>query len=137
MTSAYHFINISQNIFNMWMKLIVPKTRHPGLQFEYKNETISIRIESDMIFRSWFYMLLQQLRENCTLIAPHSHQSSHLMHQISSKVKMRSRFIILCQPLLNGLPFVFSPPLLYKPPLSFILRHRKAPSLLLSWGLVK
>ena len=43
--------------------------------------------------------------------------------------------MILCQPPLNGLPFIFSPPLLYKPLLSFIPRaHKKNPlsSLLLS-----
>ena len=98
------------------MRLIFPETRHPGLQFEHKNEAIPIRIESDMIFRSWLYMLLQQLWKNRNLLAPHSHQSFHLMHQISPKAKMRSRFMILCQPSLNGLPFIFSPPLLYKPP---------------------
>ena len=49
-------------------------------------------------------------------LAPHSHQSFHLMHQISPKAKMRSRFMILFQPSLNGLSFIFSPPLLYKPP---------------------
>ena len=116
MTSAHHFINISQNILNLWMRLIFPETRHPGLQSEHKNEAIPIRIESDMIFRSWLYMLLQQLRENRTLLAPHSHQSFHIMYQIFPKAKMRSRFMILCQPSLNGLPFKFSPPLLYKPP---------------------
>ena len=73
-------------------------------------------------------MLLQQLRENRTLLAPHSHQSFHLMHQISPKAKMRSRFMILCQPSLNGLSFIFSPPLLYKSPLSFIPRHKNPPS---------
>ena len=125
MTSAYHFINISQNILNLWMRLIFPETRHPGLQFEYKNEAIPIGIESDMIFWSWLYMLLQQLRENRTLLAPHSHQYSHLMHQISPKAKMRSRFIILCQLSLNGLPFIFPPPLLYILPLSFIPRQKK------------
>ena len=98
------------------MRLIFPETRHPGFQFEHKNETIPIRIESDMIFRNWLYRLLQQLWENRTSLALHSYQSPHLMHQISQKVKMRSRFIILCQPSLNGLPFIFSPPLLYKPP---------------------
>ena len=72
-------------------------------------------------------MLLQQLRENRTLLAPHSHQSFHLMHQILPKAKMRSRFMILCQPSLNGLPFIFSPPLLYKPSLSFIPKHTKTP----------
>ena len=117
MISAHHFINISQNILNLWMRLIFPETRHPGLQFEHKNEAIPIRIESNMIFRSWLYMLLQQLQENRTLLAPYSHQSSHLMHQISPKAKMKSRFMILCQPSLNGILFIFSPPLLYKPPL--------------------
>ena len=106
------------------MRLIFPETRHPGLQFEHKNETILIRIETDMIFRSQLYKLLQQLRENRTWLAPYSHQSFHLMHQISPKAKMRTRFIILCQPSLNGLPFIFSPPLLYKPPISFIPRHK-------------
>ena len=33
--------------------------------------------------------------------------------------------MILCQPLLNGLPIIFPPPLLYKPPLSFILEYTK------------
>ena len=125
MTSAHNFINISYNILNLWMRLIFPETRHPGLQFEHKNEAIPIRIESDMIFRSWLYMLLQQLRENRTLLAPHSHQSFHLMHQISLKAKMRSRFMILCQPSLNGFSFIFPPPLLYIPPLSFILEDTK------------
>ena len=145
MTSAHHFIDISQNILNLWMRLIFSKTRHLGLQFEHKNEAIHIRIESNMIFRSWLYMLLQQLRENRTLLAPHSHQSSHLMPQIFPKAKMRSRFMILCQPSLNDLPFIFSPPLLYIPPLSFIpgqknpfssplLNSRNLSSLVISWS---
>ena len=71
-------------------------------------------------------MLLQQLRENRTLLAPHSYQSSHLMHQISPKAKMRSRFMILCQPSLNGLPFIFFPLLLYIPP-SFIPGQHRNP----------
>ena len=134
MTSAHHFIDISQNILNLWMRLIFPEPRHPGLQFEYKNETILIRIEADMIFQSWLYRLLQQLRENRTLLTLHSHQSPHLMHQISSKAKMRSRFMILCQLSLNDLPFIFPLPLIYKLPLSFIPRHTKnsLSSLLLS-----
>ena len=97
-------INISQNILNLWMRLIFPETRHLRLQFEHKNEAIPILIESDII---------------------------------SPKGKMRSRFMILYQPSLNGIPFIFSPPLLYKPPLSFIQKHTKTPSLLLSWVLVK
>ena len=60
-------------------------------------------------------MLLQQLQENRTLLAPHSHQYFHLMHKISPKAKIRSRFMILCQPSLNDLPFIFPPPLLYIP----------------------
>ena len=77
-----------------------------------------------MIFRSWLYMLLLQLWENRTLIAPYSHQSSHLMHQISPNAKMRSRFMILCQPSLNGLPFILSPPLLYKAPILHSKAHK-------------
>ena len=78
------------------MTLIFPETRYPGLQFEHNNETIPIRIELDMIFQSWLYRLLQQLRENLTLLTPHSHQSPHLMHQIFPNAKMRSRFMIFC-----------------------------------------
>ena len=138
MTSAHYFINISQNILNLWMRLFFPETRHPGLQFEHKNEAIPIRIESDMIFRSWLYRLLQELRENRTLLAPHSHQSFHLMHRISPKAKMRFRLMIFCQPSLNGILFIFSPPLLYKPPhLLHSKAHKKPISLLFSWVLVK
>ena len=107
------------------MRLIFLETRHLGLQFEYKNEAISIRIELDMIFQSWLYMLLQQLRENRTLLAPHSHKSFHFIHKIFPKAKMRSRFMILCQPSLNDLPFIFSSPLLYKPTISFIPKDTK------------
>ena len=128
MTSVHHFINISQNILNLWMKLIFLETRHPGLQFEHKNEAIPITIELDIIFWNWLYMLLQQLRKNQTLFAPHSHQSSHLIHQISPKAKMRSRFMILWQPSLNGLPFIFPPPLLYIPP-SHSFRDTQKPHL--------
>ena len=137
MTFAHHFIDISQNILNLWIRLIFSETKHSGFQFEHKNEIISIRIEVDIIFRSWLYRLLQQLRENRTLLALHSYQSPHLMHQISPKAKMRSRFMILCQPSLNCLPFIFPPPLLYKPLLSFIPRHTKKHSLPLYWVLVK
>ena len=85
-----------------------------------------------MIFRSQLYRLLQQLRENRTRLAPHSHQSFHLMNQISPNAKMRSRFMILCQPSLNSISFIFSLPLLYKPPLSFIPKHRQKPPLFFS-----
>ena len=94
-----------------------------------------------MIFQNWLYRLLQQLRENRTLFAPHSHQSPHLMHQISPKARMRSWFMILCQPSLNGLPFIFPSPLLYKPLISFISKDTKNlllfSSLLLSSSEVK
>ena len=80
-----------------------------------------------MIFLNQLYKLLQQLRENRTWLAPHSHQSFHLMHQISPKAKMSTRSMILFQPSLHGIPFIFSPPLLYKPPISFIPRHIKTP----------
>ena len=81
-----------------------------------------------MIFQNWLYRLLQQLQKNRILLAPHFYQSPHLMHQISSNAKMRSMFMILCQPSLNGLPFIFSPPLLYKPP-SPSFQNTKKPSL--------
>ena len=125
MTSAHHFIDISQNILNLWIRLIFLEIRHLGLQFEYKNEIIPIRNVSDMIIQSWLYRLLQQLGENRTWLAPHSHQSFHLMHQISPTAKIRSRFMILCQPSLNGLPFIFPPPLLYKLSPSFIPKDTK------------
>ena len=64
--------------------------------------------------------------------APHSHQSSHLMHQISPKAKMKSRFMILCQPSLNGLLFIFSPPLLYKLLFPSFQDKRKKKKILLS-----
>ena len=121
MTFSHHFINISQNILNLWMKLIFPKTRYPGLQFEYKNETILIRIESDMIIRNWLYRLLQQLWENqiltCSSFPPIFPLNAP---NFPLKAKMRSTFMIFCQPSLNGLPFIFPPPLLYKLSLSFI-----------------
>ena len=126
MTSAHHFIDISQNILNLWMRLIFLETRHLRLQFEHKNETILIRIESDMIFWNWLCRLLQQLRENRTLFTPHSHQLPHSMYQIFSNAKIRSRSLILCQPLLNGVPFIFLLSLLYKPPsLSFQKAKKK------------
>ena len=125
MTSSHHFIDISHNILNLWMRLIFLETRHLGLQFQNKNESISIRIESNIIFWSWLYRLLQQIRENWTFLTPHSHQSLHLMHQISPKDKMRYRFMILYRPSLNDIPFIFPPPLLYIPSLSFISRHKK------------
>ena len=68
-------------------------------------------------------------------LGPHSYQSFHLMHQIFPKAKMRSRFMILCQPPLNGITFIFPPPLIYKPSPSFIPKDIKTPSLLLSWVL--
>ena len=73
-------------------------------------------------------MLLQQLRENRIFLAPHSHKSFHLMHQIFPNAKMRSRFMIPCQLSLNGFPFIFPPPLLYKP-LSPSFQDKKNPPL--------
>ena len=127
MTSAHYFIDISQNILNLWMMLIFPETRYMRLQFKYNNKTIPIIIKSNMIFRNWLYRLLQRYGKTKFWLTPHSHQSFYLMHQISLKAKMRSRFMILCQPSLNGLPFVFPQQLLYKPSLSFIPRHKKTP----------
>ena len=141
MTSAHHFIDISQNILNMWMRLIFPETRHPGLQFEHKNETILIRIELDMIFWSWLYRQIQQLWKNWILTC-----SSLPPIFTFDALEMRSRFMILCQPSLNSLPFIFSSPLLYNPPSpsfqstdktplsSPLLSSRKFSSLVISWS---
>ena len=52
MTSTHHFIDMSQNILNLLVRLTSQEIRHLGLQFEYKNEAILIRIEKYMIFRS-------------------------------------------------------------------------------------
>ena len=67
-------------------------------------------------------------------LTPHSYQSFHLMHQIFPKAKMRSRFMIPCQLSLNGFPFIFPPPLLYKPLSPSFQSTQKIPlsSLLLS-----
>ena len=134
MTSTHHFIDISQNILNLWMRLIFSETKHSELQFKHKNETIPIRIESNMIIQSWLNRLLLHLRENWILACSSIPPIFHLMHRISSKAKMRSRFMILCQPLLNGLSFIFPPPLLYKHLFSFIPKHTKNP---FSWVLMK
>ena len=51
------------------------------------------------------------------LLAHHSHQPLNLMHLLSLNIEIGSRFMILFDPLstqLNALPFIFSPPLLYK-----------------------
>ena len=129
MTSAHHFIDIFHNILNLWMRLIFSETRHPRLHFEHKNKTIPIRLESDMIIRNWLYMLLQKLRKNRILACSSLPPIFHLMHQIFPKTKMRSRFMILCQPSLNSLSFIFPPPLQYKPSPSFIPKETKKFSL--------
>ena len=65
-TFTHHFIDISQNIlylrvrliwietrhlgFQFDVRLIWIETRHLGFQFDHKNEAIPIRIEKDMIF---------------------------------------------------------------------------------------
>ena len=86
------------------------------------------------LFKVGFTGYYNNYRKTKFWLVPHSHQSLHLMHQIFPKAKMRSRFIILYQPSLNDLLFIFSPPLLYKSSLSFISVHTKnlISSLLLS-----
>ena len=127
MTSAHHFIDISQNILNIWMRLFFPETRHLGF-----NLSTRMRQFRSELWQIWFFKIscigyYSSYGKTEFWLAPHSHKYFHLMHQISPKTKMRSRFMILCQPSLNDLPFIFSPPLLYKPPISFIQRHTKPP----------
>ena len=66
--------NLWEARLNLWMRLILSETRYPRLQFEHKNKTIPIRVESNMIIQSWFYRLLQQIRENriltCSSLPP-------------------------------------------------------------------
>ena len=69
-----------------------------------------------MIIRNWLYRLIQMLQEN-RILACCSLPPIFLFNVPDfPKTKMRSRFMILCQPSLNDLPLIFSPPLLYKPP---------------------
>ena len=125
MTSAHHFVDISQTILNLWMRLIFPETRHSGF-----NLSITMRQFQSELSQIWFFEVGSTGCYNSYgkiefWLTPHSYQSPHLMYQISPKAKIRSRFMILCQPSLNGLPFIFPLPLLYKLPLSFIPRHDK------------
>ena len=106
------------------------------------NLSIRMRQFQSELSQIWFFEIgSTSCYSNCGKIefwlAPHFHQSFHLMNQIFPNAKMRSRFMILCQPSLNGLLFIFPQPLLYKPPISFIPRHTKTPSLSSFWVLVK
>ena len=126
MTSAHHFIDISQNILNLWMRLFFQKLDIRGF-----NLSIRMRQFRSELRQIWFFKIgsigyYSSYRKTEFWLAPHSYQSFHLMHQISPKAKMRSRFMILCQPSLNVLPFIFPPSL-----------HKKSPSLLFSSVLVK
>ena len=138
MTSAHHFVDIPQNIFNLWMRLIFLETRHPEFQIELKNETIPIRIKEDMIFLNFALQAITvvtgKLNFACFSLPPISKFNAPNF----PKAKIRSRFMILCQPSLKDILLIFSPLLLYKPPsLSSIPKHTKTPSLFLSWVLVK
>ena len=138
MTSAHNFIDISQNILNLWIRLIFPETRHLRLQFcaQERDNSNQNWVRYDFSKLALQVITAAMVKPNFDLLFT-PHQSLHLMHQIFPKAKMRSKFMILCQPSLNGLPFKFSSPLLYKPPLLLHSRTQKTPSLLLSWVLVK
>ena len=114
MTFAHLFIDISQNILNLWMRLIFPKTRHLGFQFEHKNETISIRIDEDMIFLNLalqpIIVVMGKPNFACSSLPPISKFNAP---NFPKGYKMRSRFMIHCQPSLNDILFIFSPPLLH------------------------
>ena len=49
-TFTHHFVNITQNILYLSVRLIWTETRHLGFQFKHKNEAIPIKIENNMIF---------------------------------------------------------------------------------------
>ena len=138
MTSAHNFIDISQNILNLWIRLIFPETRHLRLQFcaQERDNSNQNWVRYDFSKLALQVITAAMGKPNFDLLFT-PHQSLHLMHQIFPKAKMRSRFMILCQPSLNSLPFIFSPPLLYKPPSPSFQSTQKTSFLLLSWVLVK
>ena len=126
MTSAHNFIDISQNILNLWIRLIFPETRHLRLQFcaQERDNSNQNWVRYDFSKLALQVITAAMVKPNFDLLFT-PHQSLHLMHQIFPKAKMRSKFMILCQPSLNGLPFIFLVPLLYKPSISFIPKHTK------------
>ena len=125
MTSAHHFIHISQNILNLWMRLISQKLDIWGF-----NLSIRMRQFQSKLSQIWFFEIGSTSYYNNYgkiefWLAPHFHQSFHLMNQIFPNAKMRSRFMILCQPSLNDILFIFPQPLLYKtPPLLHSKTHK-------------
>ena len=87
-----------------------------------------LKLSKIWLFEIGFIGCYSSYRKTEFWLVPHSHQSFHLMHQISPKTKMRSKFIIFCQTSLNDLPFIFPLSLLYKPPLLHS-KTKKTPSL--------
>ena len=74
------------------------------------------------------------------LLALHSHQPPKLIHQssLNYKLGLDSWFsFILCQPSLNDLSFIFSPPLLHNPPPPTFQSTQKCFLFLLSRVIVK
>lgn len=135
MTFTHHFIDISTNIFNLWVRLIFPKTRHLGLHFKHNNEPIPIRIE-----KIWFFKVNS---ENCYKSYKKNRGFRHLA---SSSLQPTSKYwnrvgswfsLILHQSSLNTLLFIFSPSLLYKSFISSILGHIEISSPLSYWVLMK
>ena len=108
MTSAHNFIDISQNILNLWIRLIFPETRHLRLQFcaQERDNSNQNWVRYDFSKLALQVITAAMVKPNFDLLFT-PHQSLHLMHQIFPKAKMRSKFMILCQPSLNGLPFIF------------------------------
>ena len=127
MTSAHHFIDISQNILNLWMRLIFQKLDIRGFNLSIRMRQFRSELSQIWLFKVGSIGCYCIYGKTEFWLVFHSHQSFHLMHRISPKAKMRFRFMILCQPLLNGLSFIFPPPLLYKHPFSFIPKHTKNP----------
>ena len=105
MTFAHYFIDISHNIFNLWMRLIFPETKHPRLQFEHKNEAIPI-----IWAQEWGNSDQNWVR----------YDFSKLAIQAVTAITGKPNFT--CSPLsLNGILFIFPLSLPYKPPYSFII----------------
>ena len=140
MTYAHHFVDISQNILNLWVRLIFPEL--DIRVFNLSTRARQFRLKLSKIWFSEFgsagcyksYEKNQILGHFvCSSLSP----TSTFNALAFSKYWNRLFSLILCQPSLNDLQFIFSPPLLYKLFLFSILKHTKTPYLLLSWILVK
>ena len=100
-TSAHHFVDISHNILNLWVRLIFPKTRHLGFNLSTKMRRFWLELK-----KIWFsefssekcYSAKGKTKVLDIWLAYHSHQLPNLMHWLSLNTEIGSRFMILFDP---------------------------------------